>query len=264
MAGGNEYISCHCRDCDLFQTVGEIADISPDYIGLDAHNLDADHVYLQTVAKRPAFEQWLSMVKRYGFGTPGVTVLDIGCGVGGFLDFAASEGFRTFGFDASSAQVAKAQQRHPRVANFFDLDSYVSSLGGEPKFDLITMWDVFEHIRTPADFLAAARRHLKPGGLIFVSVPSGAPNPMKVRLARLRRRQPGLDPWEHVFYYTRPSLRRMFEQNGFEVADLGAVTGYVRPFLPFSLFNTVRSIAIPVLNQTRWALQLYAIARPRR
>lgn len=254
--GGQLFTSYHCRSCDLYQTLGDIAAVSPDYVDLTADQLDPMHVFLQTTHKRTAFEQWSGLVQRHG--NHGTRLLDIGCGVGGFLDFAAAAGFDTHGFDASAAQAEQAQVRHPKARNCIDIDSYVASLAEPVQFDVITMWDVFEHIRTPAELIASVRRHLAPGGIFFVSVPNGAPNPMKVRLAKLRGREPGLIPWEHVFYYTRNSLARVMQDNGMAIAEIGAVVPYVRPMTPH---EAIRRAGFGLLSGTRYAPQIFAIAK---
>jgi 2-polyprenyl-3-methyl-5-hydroxy-6-metoxy-1,4-benzoquinol methylase len=254
--GGKSYTSYHCRACDLFQTLGEIASVSPDYVDLTADQLDSMHVFLQTEHKKNAFAQWMALARRYGNG--GKRILDIGCGVGGFLDYAAGNGFETFGFDASAAQAENAATRHTNVRNNIDIDDYVASLGREVAFDVITMWDVFEHIRDPAKVIAGVRRHLAPGGMFFVSVPNGAPNPLKVKLAAMRGREPGLIPWEHVFYYTRNSLERVLKQNQLQVVDIGAVVPYLRPLTAHEI---VRRTGFSLLSATRYAPQIFAVAK---
>lgn len=250
------FTSYHCRACDLFQTLGDIAAVSPDYVDLTADQLDPMHVFLQTAHKKTAFDQWSRIIRRRG--NSGKRLLDIGCGVGGFLDYASANGFETYGFDASAAQAEQARIHHPNVRNFIDIDSYCTALREPVKFDVITMWDVFEHIRTPAELIAGVRRHLAPGGVFFVSVPNGAPNPMKVKLARMRGREPGLIPWEHVFYYTRNSLARVMKDNGLDVAEIGAVVPYVRPM---SVHEAVRRAGFGLLSSTRYAPQLFAVTR---
>lgn len=253
---GLTYTSYHCRKCDLFQTLGDIAPVSPDYVDLTQIELDDSHVFLQTEHKKTAFDQWRALTKRDGNG--GRRLLDIGCGVGGFLDYAAGHGWEVYGFDASAAQADRAAARHVNVRNAVDLDNYVASLAVPASFDVITMWDVFEHIRDPAALIAGVRRHLAPGGLFFVSVPNGAANPIKVRIARLRGRDPGLIPWEHVFYYTRGSLARMLTDAGLAVTRIGSVVPYLRPL---GLHEVVRRAVFQLLAGTRYSPQIFAVAK---
>ena len=140
----------------------------------------------------------------------------------------------------------------------YSLEEYALKLGGQPLVDAITMWDVFEHIRNPLEFLQQIQSACHPQTLVYVSVPSGAINPLKARLARLLGRGAGLIPWEHVFYYTKKSLPAIFERAGFEVVETGAVRAYRRAWSPHEL---LRRIAHSLLSPTRYSFQIYVLAR---
>lgn len=260
---GRVYTSYHCPACDLYQTLGEVEPVSPDYIDLEEGDLDPAHRFLQTAHKLPAFVQWQALVLNH-LKNPleKSTVLDIGCGIGGFLDFARSLKLTTYGFDASKAHAKEAQSQHPSVRHAISLQGYFQTLGAQPHIDLVTLWDVFEHVRDPAKFLADIHDVLKASnGTLFISVPSGAMNPTKVRIARARKRPVGLIPWEHVFYYTPKSLRRVIEEAGFDVLELGGVQPYVRQ--PLTMHEALRRTVHHTLRNTSYALQLYVLARPR-
>ncbi|SRR6266581_1358538 len=252
----------YCATCDLYQTLGDVAPVSPDYVGLEEKDLVEEHVYLQRAHKRPAFDQWLKTIQRLTLPfEPGFrSVLDIGCGVGGFLEFVAGKGLRTYGFDASAAQARVAREKFPNVRNSIGIDDYVAQLDHVPAFDYVTMWDVFEHIRDPQSLLKSIWPYMAPTGLLFVSVPSGAPMRFKLIVAKMAQRTPGLIPWEHVFYYTKRSLRKMFESNGFDVLSVDGVVPYVRSL---SMHEVARRATHRLLAATPWAFQISAIARPR-
>jgi 2-polyprenyl-3-methyl-5-hydroxy-6-metoxy-1,4-benzoquinol methylase len=259
-SGGKEYKSYYCVNCDVFQTLGELEAISPDYVDLEQGDLDEAHVYLQRNHKHNAFRQLfqrLEAVSNKKFEKN--DLLDIGCGVGGFLDYLQlnSPQVNRFGFDASAAQVEIAKQLHPNVKLAMDAKKYSSELGGK-RFDVATMWDVFEHIRDPNSFLRSISSVIEPGGYLVISVPCGAVNPVKVASKRLLGRKLGLIPWEHVFYYTKNSLRMVLSEAGFQVAEIGYVYPYRRRM---GLSEFVRVTAHHALGRTRYAFQIYAIAR---
>jgi 2-polyprenyl-3-methyl-5-hydroxy-6-metoxy-1,4-benzoquinol methylase len=262
---GKQYTSYHCPDCDLYQTLGDVAPVSPDYIDLTADDLTDDHIYLQRAHKHPAFREWLSNVRKFdeAFGKgESRNVLDIGCGVGGFLDFAAENGLRTYGFDASKSQVDVAQRQHADVRNAITLQDYMQSLGQDMKFDFITMWDVFEHIREPFPLLEDVKRYLTPNGIFFISVPGGGPIPTRMKVQKLLKQQSaGLIPWEHVFYHTRRSLKIVFRKAGFQVVKISGVEPYIRTM---SVHEGIRRVAHRLLKKTPYAFQFGAYARVKR
>ena len=264
-SGGIDYANYYCSKCDLYQTLGDISAISPDYIDLRESDIDSNHYWLQTGHKKTAFRQWSSLMHQYSSTriVPPLligSVMDIGCGVGGFLDYASSQGLRTYGFDASKAQVKKAQKKHHSVRCCTDVHQYLSEFELQNKINYVTMWDVFEHIREPQRVLSGIHRCLDPDGLLYISVPNGASTMLKLYLARFLRKTPGLIPWEHVFYYTKRSLRVVLEKNGFIVKDIGAVVAYPRHI---SMHEIIRRSGHLMLAKTRYAFQIYAVATPR-
>lgn len=259
---GTAYTSYHCADCQLYQTRGSLPAVSPDYVDLAPADLDAEHVFIQTAHKRAAFDQWAALVARHGGfrAAPDNRLIEIGCGVGGFLDYAAGLGLETWGFDASAAQVAAAAARHERVTVATGVADYLARQGAAgQRFALAAMWDVLEHLRDPFTVLGELRAAMAPGGLLYVAVPSGLTIPAKLRLAALTGRAPDLIPWEHVFYHSPKSLRRLFAAAGWEVRALGGVATYRRAW---SAREALRRAAHALLRPTPFAFQLYALASP--
>jgi SAM-dependent methyltransferase len=104
-------------------------------------------------------------------GTSGGRLLDVGCGVGNFLAYARTRGWEGWGFDFDADAIATGTRT-------FGLDSIeVNDLAGfvaahpELRFDLITFFDVFEHIDDHNEFLDLISSVLAPGGAIALSVP---------------------------------------------------------------------------------------------
>jgi len=261
---GVAYNSYHCEDCDLYQTLGDISDVSPDYVDLEEGDLVGEHVFIQRKSKIGAFTQWLEEAKRLDPGLAAGerrSVLDIGCGVGGFLDFARERGFDVYGFDASEAQARVAQKKHPNVRHAISMDDYMAEFAEKPRIDFVTMWDVFEHIRDPKTLLRQVRQYLTPNTVYFVSVPSGKPTKAKLAFAKIRNREIGLIPWEHVFYYTPSSLARVFADNGYEALKVTGVAPYVRDM---NMHEFVRRNVHNLLQRTPYAFQICAFAKPQK
>src|SRR6266545_6378537 len=99
---------------------------------------------------------------------PGQLVLDVGCGVGAFLQLVSGRGARPYGLDASAALVEVARQRLP------DADLRVGDMEQLPyedeTFDLVTGFNSFFYAN---DFVAALReagRVAKPGAPVVIQV----------------------------------------------------------------------------------------------
>jgi 2-polyprenyl-3-methyl-5-hydroxy-6-metoxy-1,4-benzoquinol methylase len=253
------YHVAHCTRCDLIQAVEHVASVSPDYIDLDESAVSTDRLWCQGIHKHPAFRQWFALSRKFS-AKPGMRVLDIGCGTGGFLQFASQCGYQAYGFDASRAQAEHAASEFPSVRCSTSPVAYLRELD-QPnlKFDIVTLWDVFEHIRNPLSFLEEIKGVLDRNGVLFLSIPNGGALRWKLPLYRAFRRSPDLTPWEHVFYYSPRALALCLEKAGFRVLKYGAVACYPRPI---SVFEICRRLGFTLFRCLPFlAPQIFAVAK---
>lgn len=142
-------------------------------------------------------------------------LLDVGCSTGLFLARARAIGFEVAGveFSAASAQFAR---------DHFDIavtDGDIAALDCAPEsFDLLTMFDVIEHVRDPAADIAAAHRLLRPGGLFILSTPNldGLFPMLSQPLAQTLGYWPHPEPPWHLYQFSVRTLSAMLEKRGFE------------------------------------------------
>lgn len=94
-------------------------------------------------------------------------VLDIGCGLGIFLNGFLDNEWKGFGIEPSpyACNTIKEKLGLPIVCG-----NYNSGLFNE-KFDLVTLIHVLEHIAEPVEFLKEIRKDLKPKGIVFIESP---------------------------------------------------------------------------------------------
>jgi len=98
-------------------------------------------------------------------------LFDIGCGSGNFLAFAKRRGFQVTGIDFDSNAVRAAREGFglDRVEQT-DLINYRNA-HPEAEFELVTFFDVFEHIDNHREFLAAVKKLVVKDGYITMSMP---------------------------------------------------------------------------------------------
>jgi SAM-dependent methyltransferase len=98
--------------------------------------------------------------------------LDIGAGLGQFMLLLQKQGATALGIEPSALRRAYARESHdlelkPQLAD----DDYWQSDYAKT-FDLITLWDVIEHVNDPRSTLVAAAALLKPDGLLCLDTPN--------------------------------------------------------------------------------------------
>lgn len=138
-------------------------------------------------------------------------VLDVGGGEGAFLDLARKAGMKTSGIEvnrhASEAAARKGHRMFTRLMEEISLDE----VGGGT--DLLTLFQVVEHVPDPVGFVVSASRLVKPGGFIAIAVPSDK------RMLGLLENDPADWPPHHISRWRAQDLRSLAEKAGLEVVE---------------------------------------------
>ncbi len=140
-----------------------------------------------------------------------VSILDVGCGKGWHLDYLRWKGYSSVrGIEVNASAARAARARGLAVdEGFLETRHYADA-----SWDVVYMDQVVEHLEEPAALLAEVHRILKPGGFLWASVPN-------IRawhiLFRLKERHRHFDGRGHLNYYTRATLAKTLEKEGFRV-----------------------------------------------
>jgi SAM-dependent methyltransferase len=194
-----------CRSCGMV-----FADPQPDAESLTlAYREVQDPLYLQGTSGREATFA-TTLMRLEALRQPPGELLDVGCYTGVFLRVAATHGWSVTGLELS--RWAAAQARATGVGPVHETELADAPLA-PTSLDVITMWDVIEHVRAPRLLLDAARRLLRPGGLLALST-----HTLDSPIARLLGRRYPFLMGMHLCHFTRPTLRRLLTDRGFELA----------------------------------------------
>jgi 2-polyprenyl-3-methyl-5-hydroxy-6-metoxy-1,4-benzoquinol methylase len=202
-----------CRNCHLIY-VNPIENVrkTNDYY-FKAKNTHAPTIresYLRTAKSQ------VRLIQKHASGT---NLLDIGCAQGFFLFSASQAGYTTKGIEISQDAVEYARKE-------FGLDVEAKLFEElwfpESHFDVVTLWQVLEHVPYPLMILKEVHRILKPEGLLVVSTPNIEGMPAKI----LRRRW-----WDikrlHINQFTTKTLTDILQNAGFKNTSSVSYRGYV-------------------------------------
>jgi len=142
-------------------------------------------------------------------------LLDVGCSSGLFLDQARAAGFGVTGIEYSDASAEFAR-------NHFGIDVKAGAVAdadfARESFDIVTMFDVIEHVPDPSADLRKIYNLLKPGGLFVVSTPDidGLFPRASYAAAGMIDHWPHPEPPSHLFQFSKKTLSAMLRKTGFE------------------------------------------------
>jgi SAM-dependent methyltransferase len=194
-----------CRNCSaLFQHPAPDADTMVSYVdteyegGLYRQYVEAREMKLDHFRSR--LERLLPHVKKG-------RLLDVGCACGYFLEVAAECGYEVQGLEFSKAAIAAASPAmRPKI-----IPASIDTLSSGERYDLITAFDLIEHLQQPKALLRKAHDLLNIGGNVVIATPDAE----HVLRSVMRSRWPMLQPMQHLTIFSRRAMRIALEEAGF-------------------------------------------------
>lgn len=220
-----DYTLMKCSSCGLLftdQASIKVTDMySKDYFDGVHGNFFADckKGYESRIKKSEKLQNFQRVLHKIKEMKPSGKFMDIGCATGVFLDMAQKEGYDVVGVDVSEFACTYASENF----GIKTLHGKLEDLHIEDKsFDIITMWDVIEHVPDPHTFLKEVHRVLKDDGIIFVLTVNDSSlmgwlaegiylGSLKTIPAFTRM----IHPIHHNYHFKEKHLQQYLAQNGF-------------------------------------------------
>ena len=199
---------------------------------------DQSHGFSDYAGMETAFRaSFAGRLARIGPPPTGGRLLDVGAAYGYAVSEAQKLGWRATGLEISTAAARRAaEMTHGQLAVGNSLATPFESAA----FDVVTLWDVLEHLSDPHRAMAEISRLLRPGGrLVFTTTDVGS---LVARLSGSRWHLYTLP--EHLYFFTRRSLEILCTAHGFEVEKMSAEAAY------FSLGYLVERVRKTLLGHT--------------
>ncbi len=216
---GFQYVSCpRCET--LYVSPRPTADtINRFYRDSDSSRYWAEVFFPRTAEARreqifePRAEMIAGIVDRFGAPRPR-TLVDVGAGIGLFLDAAASTGRfdRVIGIEPGRDLARVCRQRGHTV-----VEKPVESVSpGETEASVVTSFEVFEHLHDPGAFVNSMANLLVPGGILIFTTLSVTGFDLQV----LWDRSKSISPPHHINFVSVPGFARLIERCGLQLLDV--------------------------------------------
>ncbi len=191
-----------CKECGLAYVNPRV---KPGLVVKSYSEADDSLYASQAEVRMSTFEDSLSFVEKYS--PKKGRILDVGAAAGFFLKVAKDKGWKVWGVEPSKWSAKFANENYKVNVKQGVLEEAKFS---DNFFDVVTMWDVLEHVPDPTAELREIYRILKPGGLLVINYPD-----FGTSMAQLA----GSKWWfllsVHLFYFDRNSLTKLLKKTSF-------------------------------------------------
>lgn len=150
-------------------------------------------------------------------------ILDVGCSAGYLGEYLVAQGHRVTGIDITQEAVDTAKKfltdaHCMKVEEYFDRYPNI-------KFDVIIFGDVLEHVTNAEEVLRMSATALKPNGKVIASIPNVGHLAIRAMLleGRWEYGELGLLDRDHVRFFTEKSIRQLFADSNYDVAEVKTV-----------------------------------------
>jgi len=199
-------------------------------VEFDHHQYEANTYYSMIHDTREEIEKewgvrWRYILNKIIERRRSPSLLDVGAGNGYFIALAVGEfALRAKGIEISEREIQFAKDVLGIQLINENITQHVM------QYDVVTCFNVIEHVVNPKLFLSALVQRVNPGGMLVITTPN--PACIHVRVKGLRRWNM-IDPPHHINLFTRKSLTALIQSNNLEELHYGTLSTYI---------NFVRSI----------------------
>lgn len=241
----NGWLGRRCTDCAvIFVSPRPTAAAVRRLYESDSARVDAACLEAAPVASRLHARHVLRLLRRQAASG---SLLEVGCGMGGFLVEAANAGYDVAGIDLNPKQVAGVTAR--------GIPCECAALADEPfagrMFDVIYSCDVLSHFSDPREDVARMASRLAPGGILVMETGNLADTAARYFDYFAEFQYP-----DHLYFFGESSLRRLLEEPGLRVVEFRRYA-----LVPYLVLARAMTRAIRAVKRDKAAPRIAEVSR---
>lgn len=163
---------------------------------------------LYDVVRNISLRKKASTIRSY---SPNGKLLDVGCGLGYFLNHMINEGWEATGVDVS--EDARNYVKQTFGQNVLPEEELINLKAGD--YSAITMWHVLEHVHLLRDRVELLKKLLAKNGTLFVAVP----NSDAWEVGFYKEHWDGFDVPRHIYHFNHTSMEKLMNECGLNVVE---------------------------------------------
>ncbi|GAB6194392.1 class I SAM-dependent methyltransferase [Desulfocastanea catecholica] len=151
------------------------------------------------------------------------SVLDVGAGLGMFLRLAKRHGFEVLGVEPNKEAALALKEKY----GISVINSLFEDVETDQRVDVITMWDLLEHLADPAKALLKAHDLLNPNGILILEIPARdsllhdlSKFLYRFSVGRIRRPLYIVCGVHHLHYFSEKHICNLLRESGYEIEKL--------------------------------------------
>lgn len=190
----------------------------------------------------------------------GGVLLDVGCAGGRFVQLAREAGYEAVGVDLEEEPVRWGRRELGLDLRLMEPGRLPDDL---PPLDIVTLWNVLEHVPDPLELLRAIRAAMVPDGLLLIDVPNFAFRLAAARITGVYEPpEQRFFPYDHLSHFTATTLARALREAGFRPLRFDAMhTDGARGQLPRLRRAIMRAVFHLSGGLVNWHHPLSCLAR---
>lgn len=218
-----------CKECTLRYTAQIPVSTNDVYSNKD-YLPSAIEIYMKNVSYRKTRfgKERMGLISQLIGDVQGKRLLDIGCGTGWFLEVAKESGFDVYGQELGKELAQWASERLGNVI----YNKPASKISTMTTFDVITMFDLLEHVPSPLQLILDCKNLLNKSGIIVVFTP----NFDSLSIHVMKEHSNLIVPAEHLTYFNKKSVEFLAKKTKLDLSyyrTCGIDLGDLKSFYEF-------------------------------